>query len=96
MSGAKAPMSERFEAVASLVGGYGYHVLHQTGGEDGRDWEVTFHIGSLLTGQQSAIHHCAAPTEDALLEWLARWLPFQAAKEWRQYAFALEAMVARR
>lgn len=88
------PMSERFERVAQLVGRYGYHVQHQTGGEDGNDWEVAFSLGALPHGQQTITHHCAAPTEDALVSWLARWLPQQAAEEWRQHALTFEAALA--
>lgn len=89
------PMSERFEAVKDLVAGYGYDVRHQAGGQDGSDWEVTFSLPSMLHGQQAIMHHCAAPSEAALLSWLARWLPEQAAKEWRTQALILEGQAAR-
>lgn len=92
----EAPLSERFEAVATLVGRYGYQVRHQAGGEDGNDWEVTFSLMAMLDGAQRREHHCAAPTEGALLSWLSRWLPEQAAHEWRGVALALETELARR
>lgn len=96
MSDRNAPLSERFAAVSSLVGGYGYCVHHQAGGEDGSDWEVTFSLGSMLCDTKPQTHHCAAATEDALLSWLTRWLPEQAAREWRQFALIFEAELARK
>ncbi len=87
--------SERFAAVKDMVAGYGYDVRHQAGDQDGSDWEVTFSLPSMLHGQQSIMHHCAAPTEAALLSWLVRWLPEQAAKEWRTQALMLEELAAR-
>jgi hypothetical protein len=96
MSGEKTPLSERFATVASLVGQYGYEVRTQAGRDNGQDWEILFSRMHMLDGRQPITYCCAAPTEDALLEFLARWLPEKAANEWRGIALALEGELARR
>jgi hypothetical protein len=80
-------MGERFAAVSSLVGRYGYETRHQGGGEDGTFWEVEF-IFPVVSHRHYVV---AAPTEEALLDFLARWLPERAQADWRHYALMLEA-----
>lgn len=85
-----ASMSERYEALNSLLGGYGYQFRYAAGSEDGSDWEVAFQSPAQVDNRTYIV---AAPNEQALLGFLGRWLPERAVNDWRSYALMLEGQV---